>query len=74
MPSFDYQKKKLLFKRLKLSVLDLFLTEFNFFVVTKRIMYRKKVPLGTGTEFKVPIPVPYWFKCELYPTLVNNDR
>ncbi len=43
---------------LKLRVLDFyFFTEINVFVITKRVKYRKKVPLGTGTEFQVPIPV-----------------
>ncbi len=28
----------------------------------------KKVPLGTGTEFQVPIPVLYWLKCVPNPT------
>ncbi len=32
----------------------------------------KKVPLGTSTEFQVLIPVPYQFKCERYPTLVQS--
>ncbi len=39
------------------------------FLLLHRVKYRKKVPLGTGTEFQVPIPVPYRFKCERYPTL-----
>ncbi len=34
-----------------------FFTEINVFVITQRVKYRKKVPLGTGTEFQVPIPV-----------------
>ncbi len=42
-----------------------FFTEINVFVITQRVKYRKKVPLGTGTEFQVP----YRFKCERYPTL-----
>ncbi len=27
------------------------------FLLLHRVKYRKKVPLGTGTEFQVPIPV-----------------
>ncbi len=60
MPSFDYQKKRisgrkkncraLLFKMLKLRVLDFFFTEINVFVITQRVKYWKGVPLGTGTE------------------------
>ncbi len=37
-----------------------FLTEINVFVVTQWVKYQKKVPLGTGTEFQVPIPVQIW--------------
>ncbi len=40
---------------LKLRVLDLFFHWNNVFVITQRVKYRKKVPLGTGTEFQVPI-------------------
>ncbi len=36
------------------------------FLLLHRVKYRKKLPLGTGTEFQVP----YWFKCERYPTLL----
>ncbi len=61
-PSFDYQKKykrkkkyiyywALLFKMLKLRVFYIFYTEINVFVVTQRVKYQKKVPLGSGTEF-----------------------
>ncbi len=28
-----------------------------FLLLQQRVKYRKKVPLGTGTEFQVPIPV-----------------
>ncbi len=30
-----------------------------FLLQQKRVKYQKKVPLVTGTEFQVPIPVPY---------------
>ncbi len=50
---------------LKLRILDLFFTEINVFVITQRVKYRKKVLLGTGTEF---------FKCERYPTLVTSHN
>ncbi len=46
-----------------------FFTEINVIVITQRVKYQKKVPL---TEFQVPIPVPYWFKCEWYPTLLRD--
>ncbi len=72
-------RRALLFKMLKLRVLDLFF-HWNVFVITQRVKYRKKVPLGTGTEFQAPIPVPvpvqmwtvpnpttYWsFVCKKY--------
>ncbi len=72
MPSFDYQKKiKQEFLEEKKNVVQMycskcwnwefwtyFFTEINVFVITQRVKYRKKVPLGTGTEFQVPIPVP----------------
>ncbi len=54
---------------LKLRVLDMFFTEINDFVIAQRVKYRKNLPLCTGTEFQVSIPVPYRFKCERYPTL-----
>ncbi len=61
---------------LKLRVLDLFFTEINVFVITKRVKYRKKVPLGTGTEFQVPLPVLVPVQSERYPTLtvMLSDR
>ncbi len=47
----------------------MFFTEINVFVIAQRVKYQKKLPLGTSTEFQVPIPVPYQFKCGRYPTL-----
>ncbi len=82
MPSFDYQKKKkknfwkkniiknckaLLFKMLKLRVLDLFFHWNKCFCYYTESKVPKKGMLGTGTEFQVPVP--YRFKCEQYPTL-----
>ncbi len=75
MPSFDYQKKKKnsekkkKVKKLKGPIVQnveiesfwlIFFTEINVFVITQRVKYRKKVPLGTSTEFQVPIPVQMW--------------
>ncbi len=68
--NFSMRKKNcraLLIKMLKLRVLDLFFHLNNLFVITQKVKYRKKVPLGT--EFQILIPVPYQFKCERYPTL-----
>ncbi len=45
---------------LKLRVLDLFFHWNKCFFITQRVKYRKKVPLGTGTEFQVPVPVQMW--------------
>ncbi len=43
---------------LKLRSLDLFFTtEITFFVITVRVKYRKKIPLGTSTEFQVLVLV-----------------
>ncbi len=30
------------------------------FLLLHRVKYRKKVPLGTGTEFQVPVQVQMW--------------
>ncbi len=59
MPSFDYQKKikQEFLEENKLKTVTYFFTEINVFVITERVKYRKKVPLGT-------------FKSERYPTLV----
>ncbi len=67
MPSFDYQKKiqqefleekkekeivgPYCSKCLNWEFWSYFFTEINVFVITQRVKYRKKVPLGTGTEF-----------------------
>ncbi len=73
MPSFDYpQKIKHTRKKTNCRAFcsnwefwTYFFTEINVLV-----NYRKKVPLGTGTEFQVPLP--YRFKRERYPTLLNK--
>ncbi len=73
MPSFEYQKKikqeflegkkkkkncrALLFKMLKLRVLDLFFHWNKCFCYYTESKVPKK---GTGTEFQVPIPVQMW--------------
>ncbi len=71
MPSFDYQKKRKqeFLKEKKIvgpycskcwnwEFWTYFFTEINVFVITQKVKYWKKVPLGTGTEFQVPVPVP----------------
>ncbi len=51
--------------------LTYFFTEINVFVITQRVKYRKKVPLGTGTEFQVPIRYRTVSNVNGNPTLVT---
>ncbi len=68
MPSFDYQKRikhkkfwkkknkkncRAIVQNVKIESFGLiFFTEINVFVITQRVKYRKKVPLGTVPNFR----------------------
>ncbi len=54
---------------LKLRVLDLFF-HWNVFVITQRVKYRKKVPLGTGTDTGTA-PVQMWMIPNPNPSRVS---
>ncbi len=65
-------RKSLFVQNVEIESFGLIFSLKYMFLLLHRVKYRnKKVPLGTCTEFQVPILVPYWFKCERYPTLLT---
>ncbi len=48
-------KKTCIVQNVEIESFGYFFTEINVFVITQRVKYRKKVPLGTGTGSKVKL-------------------